>query len=315
MFYFAAAKAGFEFASRDKPPHNTPGPTLHRVSTVAAASLQEIVCCLGQPVAGNPTQFMMERAFAAAGLDWRYLTLEVPPESLPDAIRGMKALGFKGGNLTIPHKVAVIPLLDGLSAAAELMGAVNCINRGEATLVGDNTDGKGFVQSLRDLIDPKEKRVVILGAGGAARAIAVELGLAGVAAITIVNRSEQRAQPLVDLLNERLKVSTNYVKLAGDYSIDPTADIFINATSIGLGDAQARVPVGPSSLRAELIVADVIFNPATTRLLREARDRGCQTLDGLGMLVNQGAIAFKIWTGRDPDVGVMRESLEEFLAV
>lgn len=282
---------------------------------MAAASLQEIVCCLGQPVAGNPTQFMMERAFAAAGLDWRYLTLEVAPENLTEAIRGIKALGFKGGNLTIPHKVAVIPLLDGLSAAAELMGAVNCINRVDATLVGENTDGKGFVQSLREIVDPKEKRVVILGAGGAARAIAVELGLANVASITIVNRNEQRAQPLVDLLNDRLKVSTTYVKLVGDYNIDPAAEIFINATSIGLGDAQARVPVNPSSLRPGLIVADVIFNPATTRLLREARDRGCQTLDGLGMLVNQGAIGFKIWTGRDPDVSVMRESLEEFLAV
>jgi len=285
------------------------------VNAVAAASLQEIVCCLGQPVAGNPTQFMMERAFAAAGLDWRYLTLEVPPDKLADAIRGMRAMGFKGGNLTIPHKVAVIPLLDGLSAAAELMGAVNCINRVDTTLVGENTDGKGFVQSLREIVDPKEKHVVILGAGGAARAIAVELGLANVAGITIVNRSDQRAQPLVDLLNSRLKVPTTLVKLAGDYSIDPAAEIFINATSIGLGDAQARVPVNVNSLRPGLIVADVIFNPATTRLLRDARDRGCQTLDGLGMLVNQGVIAFKLWTGVDADAVAMREALEEFLAV
>lgn len=282
---------------------------------VTTQSLQEIVCCLGQPVAGNPTQFMMERAFLAAGLDWRYLTLEVPPVELTDAVRGMKALGFKGGNFTIPHKVAVIPLLDGLSAAAELMGAVNCVNRLENKLIGENTDGKGFVQSLRELVDPQAKRVSILGAGGAARAIAVELGLAGVAAITIVNRSEQRAQPLVELLNARVKVPTSFQKLAGDYAIDPTADIFINATSIGLGDAHARVPVDPTSLRAGLIVADVIFNPAVTRLLRDARDHGCQTLDGLGMLVNQGAIAFKIWTGLDADATVMREALEEFLAI
>jgi shikimate dehydrogenase len=282
---------------------------------VAATSLQEIVCCLGQPVAGNPTQFMMERAFAAAGLDWRYLTLEVPPQGLADAVRGMKAMGFKGGNFTIPHKVAVIPLLDGLSAAAELMGAVNCVNRVDATLVGENTDGKGFVQSLREIVDPKEKRVVILGAGGAARAIAVELGLANVSAITIVNRSQQRAQPLVDLLNDRLKVAATFVPLAGDYAIDSAVDIFINATSIGLGDASARVPIDVASLRPGLIVADVIFNPPITRLLRDARERGCQTLDGLGMLVNQGAIAFKIWTGQDADAAVMRESLEEFLAV
>jgi shikimate dehydrogenase len=282
---------------------------------VSTDSLQEIVCCLGQPVAGNPTQFMMERAFAAAGLDWRYLTLEVPPENLGEAVRGMKALGFKGGNFTIPHKVAVIPLLDRLSEAAELMGAVNCINRVDGQFIGENTDGKGFVQSFRELVDPKDKRVVILGAGGAARAIAVELGLVGVAGITIVNRSELRAQPLVELLNDRVKVATTFVKLAGDYAIDRAADIFINATSIGLGDADARVPVDVLSLRTGLIVADVIFNPAETRLLRDAKSRGCQTLDGLGMLVNQGAIAFKIWTGQEADAAVMREALEEFLAI
>ena len=157
-------------------------------------SLQEIVCCMGQPVAGNPTQFMMEHAFADAGLDWRYLTLEVPPESLADAVRGLRAMGFKGGNFTIPHKVAVIEHLDGLSEAAELMGAVNCINRdANDQLIGENTDGKGFVQSLREVTDPAGKKVVILGAGGAARAIAVEVGLAKAAEITIVNRTVERA--------------------------------------------------------------------------------------------------------------------------
>ena len=109
-------------------------------------ALQEIVCCLGQPVAGNPTQYMMEKAFVAAGLDWRYLTLEVPAEKLADAVRGLRALGFRGANFTIPHKVAVIPLLNELSPAAELMGAVNCIKRDGDKLLGENTDGKGFVQ-------------------------------------------------------------------------------------------------------------------------------------------------------------------------
>jgi shikimate dehydrogenase len=282
---------------------------------VAASALQEIVCCLGQPVAGNPTQFMMERAFAAAGLDWRYLTLEVSPQQLGDAVRGIKALGFKGANFTIPHKVAVLPLLDGLSEAAELMGAVNCANRVENRLVGENTDGKGFLQSLREIANPQDKRVVVLGAGGAARAIAVELGLAGAAAITIVNRSEQRGQALVELLNGRVKVPATFARLAGDYSIDPDTHIFINATSIGLGDRQARVPVDVKTLLPELIVADVIFNPAQTRLLREAADHGCQTLDGLGMLVNQAVIAFQIWSGRQADAHLMREALEEYLAI
>ncbi|MCU0879716.1 MAG: shikimate dehydrogenase, partial [Pirellulaceae bacterium] len=159
---------------------------------MSSASLQEIVCCIGQPVAGNPTQYMMEKAFVAAGLDWRYLTLEVPPEKLADAVCGLRALGFKGANFTIPHKVAVIPLLDELSPAAEMMGAVNCVNRVGDKLVGENTDGKGFVQSLREFGELTGKRVVVLGAGGAARAIAVELGLSGVGEITIVNRSAIR---------------------------------------------------------------------------------------------------------------------------
>src|SRR5262245_19676484 len=177
---------------------------------MSSAPLQEVVCCLGQPVAGNPTQYMMEKAFAAAGLDWQYLTCEVPPEKLADAMKGIRALGFKGANFTIPHKVAVIPHLDQLSPAAELMGAVNCMNRVGDKLVGENTDGKGFLQSLRELCQPAGMNVVIVGAGGAARAIAVELALAGVAHITIVNRSSERGQALADLLRQRTSVKADF---------------------------------------------------------------------------------------------------------
>jgi shikimate dehydrogenase len=268
---------------------------------------------MGQPVAGNPTQFMMEQAFAAAGLDWRYLTLEVPPENLADALLGMRAMGFRGGNFTIPHKVSVIQHLDGLSEAAELMGAVNCINRVDDKFIGENTDGKGFVQSLRGVSDPVDKKVVILGAGGAARAIAVEVGLGKAAEITIVNRTQQRGQELVDLLNNRVKVASKLIMWQGDFHVEDGTDIVINATSIGLGDAEARVPLDVSTLRPPMVVADVIFNPPQTRLMRDAAARGCQTLDGLGMLVNQAVIGFKIWTGVDPDANVMREALEEFL--
>lgn len=278
-------------------------------------SLQEIVCCMGQPVAGNPTQFMMERAFSATGLDWRYLTLEVKPEDLAEAVRGMRAMGFCGGNFTIPHKVSVLPLLDQLSQAAELMGAVNCVHIVDGKLCGENTDGKGFVQSLREVLDPAGKKVVLLGAGGAARAIGVELGLSGVAEITVVNRTVSRGQELVDLLNQRVKVASTFVEWQGDYTVPEGTDVLINATSIGLGDGEARVPIVAESLVPTLVVADVIFNPPQTQLLREAALRGSRTLDGLGMLVNQGVISFKIWTGVDPDPATMREALEEFLEV
>ncbi len=276
-------------------------------------AIQEIVAVFGQPVAGNPTQYMMEKAFAQVGLDWRYLTLEVAPENLGDAIRGMRAMGFRGCNLTIPHKVEVIQYLDRTSDAATLMGAVNCVNRVGDELVGENTDGKGFVQSLKELCDPAGKNVVILGAGGAARAIAVEVALASAAVMTIVNRNESRGQELAALINDQVKVPTQFVRWEGDYKVSPEAEVIINATSIGLGDGAARVPLAVDTLESDMIVADVIFNPPETRLLRDAKARGCQTLDGLGMLVNQAVIGFHIWTGKDADPNVMREALEEFL--
>jgi shikimate dehydrogenase len=276
-------------------------------------SLQDIVCCMGQPVAGNPTQFMMERAFAAAGLDWRYLTLEVAPKDLGDAVRGMRAMGFRGGNFTLPHKVAVLEYLDELTEAAELMGAVNCVYRDEDRLIGENTDGKGFVESLRTITDPKEKKIVILGAGGAARAIAVEVGLAGASSISVANRTPARGQELVEVLTTRLSTPSSFCYWDDEFELDDDTDILINATSIGLGDPDARVPLDFSCLKPQMVVADVIVNPPETRLLRDAAEIGCPTLDGLGMLVNQGIIGFKIWTGVDPDRAVMREALEEFL--
>jgi shikimate dehydrogenase len=277
--------------------------------------LQEIVALLGYPVAGNPTQYMVERALSRIGLDWRYLTLEVAPENLADAVRGMRAMGFRGGNFTMPHKVAVLPLLDELTEAARLMGAVNCWWRHDDRLLGDNTDGKGFLQSLRGLIDPTGKRFAILGAGGAARAIAVELALAGAADLTIVNRDAGRGDQLAALISREAHVPARFIAWHGDFSLSADTEVLINATSIGMGDSQARVPVALDSLRPGLIVADVVINPPKTRLLREAAQQDCQTLDGLGMLINQGAIGFKFWTGLGCDSAAMREAAEEFLGI
>jgi shikimate dehydrogenase len=292
-----------------------PHSELRTPNFLVLSPLQETTFLFGQPVAGNPTQFMMERAFAAAGLDWRYLTLEIPPERLGDAVRGVRAMGFRGGNVTMPHKVAVIEYLDELTEGAGLMQAVNCIHNRDGRLIGENTDGKGFLQSLRTLTEPAGKKVVVLGAGGAARAIAVELALAGAAEITIVNRNAQRGRQLADLIRDKTSTSSGYVEWTEDFAIPADAEVLINATSIGLFDRSARVPIKLDTLRHGLVVADVIFNPADTRLLREARDRGCATLDGLGMLVNQAVIAFRLWTSLDPDAALVRESLEEFLSV
>ena len=280
---------------------------------MTSQSLQEILCCIGQPVAGNPTQYVMEKCFARAGLDWRYLTLEVSPVDLVDAVRGIRSLGFRGGNVTTPHKETVIPYLDDLSEAARLIGAVNCINRHGDQLIGENTAGKGFLVGLREVVEPSGKHIAILGAGQTARAIAVELALAGAEEITIVNRTESHGQALVDLLCKDMHIRSKLIVLSGEYSVEEKADILINATSVGLYDGSARAPIAVDSLCKELIVADVIFSPPDTCLLADAQERGCRTLDGLSMLMNQALIAYRIWTNTDADTEVMREALEEFL--
>ncbi|QDU12189.1 shikimate dehydrogenase [Gimesia aquarii] len=277
---------------------------------------QELTCVFGQPIAENPSQCMMEAAYKDCGLEWRYQTIEVAPENLEQAIGGLRAMGFRGANLTIPHKVAVIQYLDGVSDAAAMMGAVNCIVRKDDQLIGENTDGKGFVQSLKELTDPQGKKILMFGAGGAARAIGVETALSGAAEITIVNRSTQRGEELAELLKEKTGIPVTFVPWEGNYSVPEDVDVVINATSIGLfPDVDAVFPIDYSSLKPNMIVSDVIPNPPQTHLLREAAKAGCPTLDGLGMLVNQGVIGFKLWTGVDPDPRVMRAALEEVFGV
>jgi shikimate dehydrogenase len=272
---------------------------------------QELTACFGQPVAENPTQAMIEAAYRRHGLPWRYLTIEVAPAALRDAVAGARAMGFRGFNCTIPHKVAVIEHLDGLGESARLMEAVNCVVRRGDRLIGENTDGKGFVKSLRELVDPAGKRVVLFGAGGAARAIGVELSLAGASRIGVVNRSAPRGEALAALLAERAPAAVEFRLWEGDYAVPEDVDVVINATSLGLyPDVDARLPLRLETLAPEMIVCDVIPNPPATRLVRDARARGCRVIDGLGMLVNQGVIGVEYWCGITPDAAVMRQALE-----
>jgi shikimate dehydrogenase len=273
---------------------------------------QEITAVLGKPVAENPTQVMVEAAYRHHGLPWRYLTLEVDPADLADAVRGAKALGFAGFNCTIPHKVSVIPFLDEIAESARLMGAVNCVVRRGDRFVGENTDGKGFLKSLKEIVDPGGKTVLLFGAGGAARAIGVELALAGAARITVVNRGKQRGGELAALLSQRTNAKADYQAWGGRFAVPAGTDVVINATSIGLyPDVDAELPVDLASLQPRMVVADVIPNPPRTRLIRSASERGCRVIDGLGMLVNQGVIGVKHWTGVDADPSVMRAALED----
>ena len=277
--------------------------------------LSRLIGSFSQGAAGNPTVAMIEAAFRHHGLDWRYINCEVPPELLGDAVRGARAMGWMGFNCSIPHKVTVIGHLDGLGESAAIMGAVNCAVRRGGKFIGENTDGKGFLKSLMEVVDPKGKSIVLFGAGGAARAIGVELALAGAASIAIVNRSSARGEALVKLLNGKTKAKATLVNWASTYSVPADADIVVNATSIGLEDGNAALDLDITSLNPGMVVADVIVNPPRTRLIRDAASRGCRVIDGLSMLINQGVIGVKYWTGIDADPAVMRKKLEEIFGV
>jgi shikimate dehydrogenase len=262
------------------------------------------------PAAENPTVAIVEAAYRHHGLDARYLNCEVKPELLGDAVRGAWAMGWVGFNCSLPHKVAVIEHLDGLADSAAVIGAVNCVVRRDGGFIGENTDGQGFLAALSGAVDPRGKSLVLFGAGGAARAIAVEAAFAGAVAIVIVNRDPARGSELADLVNERTPARAEFVPWQGTYSIPANTDIVVNATSIGLFPAvDERPDLDLSSLRPGMVVADVIPNPPRTRLIQDAGARGCATLDGLGMLVNQAVIGVRHWTGIDADPAVMRRTL------
>jgi shikimate dehydrogenase len=238
----------------------------------------------------------------------------VPAARLADAIAGVRALGMRGCNLTIPHKVAVIPYLDEVAADASLIGAVNTVRREGDLLIGENTDGKGFLRGLRVDAgrDPRGLRAVVLGAGGAARAIVTELALAGAAGIAVVNRSVERGQPMVAELAAKTGVDIRFTGWRGPYRIPPDTDLLVNATSIGLfPNVDEFPPVDWSAAPPTMLVCDAVPNPPETAFLKAARNRGLAVLDGLSMLVHQGAIGFRMWTGADAPVEVMKQALHQ----
>lgn len=276
-----------------------------------------LVGVFGHPAAENPGVVIQEAAFREMGLNlWRFLTIDVDPDKLEDAIKGLKAFKMRGINCTIPHKIKVIEYLDELSESARLIGAVNMIVNNDGKLFGENTDGKGFIESLRDNdVDPKDKKVVIMGAGGAARAISVELSLAGAGKITIVNRPEDKplAESLMKLLSTICK-NSEYADWDHTYAVPADTNILINATSIGLYPNVDGMPnVDVNTILPSMFVQDVIPNPSVTPFLRAAKARGARWNTGTGMLINQAALNIEMWTGLKPNKEVMLKALQEAL--
>lgn len=272
----------------------------------------ELVGVFGDPVDGNPTCVLEEAGFAACGLNWRYLTCKVAVEDLPSAMAGMRAIGMRGVNLTMPHKIEVIRHLDELSQAARIIGAVNTVVERDGKLIGENTDGKGFVRSLTDAGVSLESSVItLLGAGGAAKAIGVECALAGAKRIDIINRNEQRGRELARTISENTDASARYFPWVGCAQIAEDTQILINATCVGLFPNYNDFPnIDYAQIRQDMVVSDVVFNPVMPLFLKKAQEKGARVITGLGMLANQGALNFELWTGVKAPYDAMYEALK-----
>jgi shikimate dehydrogenase len=266
---------------------------------------------IGDPVEHTMSPVMHNAAFAKLGLDYAYLPFHVKPEELPRAVSGFKALNVIGFNVTIPHKVAVIPLLDELDPLAEKIGAVNTVVNNNGVLKGYNTDASGFLQALLERgVEPEGKNIVLLGAGGAARAIAYILSEHD-ARLAILNRREELdwAEAIATNIKKDLGKDIEVFELLPDYlekALEP-ADILVNATSVGMSPANDVSLVPARLIKSGLVVVDIVYNPVRTKMLRDAMVAGAVTVEGLDMLVWQGALAFEKWTGEKPPFDLMKE--------
>lgn len=277
----------------------------------------ELIGLMAYPIRHSSSPAMQNEAFAKMGFDYAYLAFEVDNDNLEDAIRSIRALKMRGSNVSMPNKTVVHKYLDHLSPAAELTGAVNTIVNDDGVLTGHITDGTGFMAALRDnTIDVIGKKMTIVGAGGAATAIEIQAALDGVAQISVFNRKDEfweRAQRNVDVINEKTDCRAELFDL-DDLEIlkAEIADscLFVNATGMGMKPLEGKTYIPDASyLRPDLIVADVVYSPAETALLKMAKQVGCKCMNGFGMMLFQGSAAFELWTGKPMPIEYMKETL------
>ncbi len=278
-----------------------------------------LVGVMGDPVAHSLSPAMHNAAFAHLGMDWVYLPLPVQRGDLARAMQGLRALQFSGANVTVPHKQDIVPLLDELTPQARLTGAVNTLYWDNKRLVGHNTDGAGLVRSLREDtgFEPRGQAVIMLGAGGSARAAAVELAREGVRRLLILARRREQGEELARLAlraGSQVDVAVRALDEVMSPGIFAGADLLVNTTPVGMVPETSASPLPATrGLGPPLLVYDLVYNPRQTRLLQQARQAGCRVASGLGMLLYQGVLAFQCWTGREAPVEIMRRALEEGL--
>ena len=281
-----------------------------------SATLIEKCCLIVNPAAGNPTHYLIEQAFAHKGLDWRFMTFEVEPARLGDAMRGIRALGFHGVKIGEPFQESVLEHLDHLTDPARRSGSVNLVTADGERLVGDNTEGTALAELVRQHANLLGRRAMIVGAGRIARACAIALADAGISSFTVASRKEAAGQKLVELIQQQTPASASHVPLAGALlAVDPEVAVLVNATSLGMNDPNAKLPIDVNSFGPKLVVADVAYNTTRTWLTQQAAERGCRVIDGLSIYVQQTALALRAWTGVTPDIVAMREAAEEFLGI
>ncbi|WP_342477245.1 shikimate dehydrogenase [Paenibacillus sp. FSL H7-0350] len=268
---------------------------------------------MGDPIAQSKSPLMHGAALQALGLSGAYVPLHITPDKLGDAVQAIRTLGFRGVNVTIPHKVAVMQYLDRLDSSAVDVGAVNTIVNDNGILTGFNTDGIGYVRSLMTeaVPDLTGTRILVIGAGGAARGIVSALLKEQPASVLIVNRNEERARQLADSFSSR--GSLTGAGMDAVPGVLGSMDIVINTTSVGMYPHMKDMPIDPSGLHEGMIVSDLIYNPLHTRLLTESLKRGCSVHGGLGMFVYQGAYALEYWTGLEAPAAIMRQTIADCL--
>lgn len=274
---------------------------------------EELVGVYGYPVDENPTVVVAQTAFEDLKIPYRYVNIEVKPENLENAMKALSALNMKGIHLTIPHKVEVLKYLDEVSEEAAIMGAVNTVYVKNGKLYGENTDGKGFMKSVKNAgIEVKKKKIFMLGAGGAARAIAVELAREGIGELTILNRSRKRGQELLEVMQKNFDIQVTYRQWSQTEKIDEGTDFLINTTNIGLyPNVNDKPDIDFETISSDMTVCDVIPNHPYTQLLKEAQKRGAKTIDGLGMLINQCVESIYLWTGCEANAEKMKDALSK----